>query len=320
VPAVLLALALLYLGWTPGERIRDGRHDRRENGIWLQHGWLGDDAWFARNQRDKDRFRDSRRLRELSNLLASHGIKYVFPHLCPCAPDGTIAPVDDEQTECFLDRFAGFDVIPWIGGLLGTHCSPESEAWRASFVRSAVGLLERHPRLAGVQVNIEPMPDGDPAFLALLAELRAALPAGKTLSVAAYPPPTRWHPFVEIHWSEAYVRQVCQHVDLLVPMMYDTSIRWGKPYQHLMARWTSEVLTWAGNTKVLCGIPAYGDSGGGHHHPKAENLRNALRGIHAGLRRFPTLPDSYVGVAIYCEWEMNDAKWKVFRTEFERFP
>ena len=35
---------VLWLGcvlWKPGLDVRDGRHDRQRNGIWLSHGWLG---------------------------------------------------------------------------------------------------------------------------------------------------------------------------------------------------------------------------------------------------------------------------------------
>ncbi len=41
-----LVLALLwgaYSLWSPGLKIRDGRHDRERNGLWLAHGWLGAD-------------------------------------------------------------------------------------------------------------------------------------------------------------------------------------------------------------------------------------------------------------------------------------
>ena len=39
---VLGVLVLAYLLWSPGLDIHDGRNDLRANGIWLQHGWLGD--------------------------------------------------------------------------------------------------------------------------------------------------------------------------------------------------------------------------------------------------------------------------------------
>jgi hypothetical protein len=160
------------------------------------------------------------------------------------------------------------------------------------------------------------MPSGDASFLLLLDELEQALPEGKLLSVAAYPPPTRWHPVPDVHWDEAYFRQVAARADQLAVMMYDTAIRFPKLYQHVMAAWTSEVLAWGREAEVLLGVPAYDDPGVGYHHPTVENLRNALLGIHAALARSESLPESYRGIAIYCEWEMDDGEWQQLRVEF----
>ncbi len=317
---VLGVLALAYLVWSPGKSVRDGRHDLSANGIWIQHGWLGDDSWFKRNRKDKTLFRNHRQIQKLADLLAGHGVKYVFPHVCPCRPDGKIAPVDLVQTERFLDHFQDFAVVPWIGGVLDVHCAPGSAQWRANFVSSAVDLLQKHPRLAGVQLNIEPMPSGNSDFLTLLDELREAMPAGRILSVAAYPPPTKWHPFPEVHWDESYFRQVAQRADQLAPMMYDTALRLPKLYQYLMSAWTSEVLDWSGDAQVLLGVPVYDDAGVRYHLPHVENLQNALLGIHAGLSRTRSLPANYAGVAIYCEWEMDQQEWDYFRKEFAKTP
>ena len=307
---------LMYLVWSPGKRVLDGRNDLRTNGIWLQHGWLGDDSWFRRYGKDKSLFRNDQKIQALAGLLRSHGVKYVFPHVCPASPNGEIAPVDPVQTERFLDHFGDFAVIPWVGGVLVVQCSPEAPQWRTNFVASVVDLFQSHPRLAGVQVNIEPMPNGNPDFLTLLDELRQAMSPGKILSVAAYPPPTRWHPFPEGHWEESYFRKVAQRADQLAPMMYDTAIMLPKLYQHLMSGWTSEILNWSGNTQVLLGIPVYDDFGVGYHFPHVENLQNALLGIHAGLSKYETLPKNYAGVAIYCEWEMDPQEWNYFKKEF----
>lgn len=46
--SVLLAIGLGFILWKPGLDIRDGRHDRGRNGLWLGHGWLGGDDWFIR--------------------------------------------------------------------------------------------------------------------------------------------------------------------------------------------------------------------------------------------------------------------------------
>jgi hypothetical protein len=51
-----------------------------------------------------------------------------------------------------------------------------------------------------------------------------------------------------------------------------------------------------------------------------ENLPNALSGIHAGLSKYERLPKNYAGVAIYCEWEMDQQEWSCFKKEFERAP
>src|SRR6185369_417832 len=97
--------------------------------------------------------------------------------------------------ERFLDAAAALGergepirVMPWIGGRRESTAHVEDPAWRGAFVASARELLERHPRLAGVHVNIEPWRDGDAAGLALLDELRAGLPPGKLISVSGYPP------------------------------------------------------------------------------------------------------------------------------------
>lgn len=233
---VILGMTVLgYHLWSPGKIVRDGRHDLRSNGIWLQHGWLGDDLWFKRNQKDTALFRDDQRIQHLADILTDHGVKYVFPHLCPCNPTGAIAPVDPVQTERFLEHFADFQVIPWVGGVLDIHCFPKSSQWQSNFVSSVVNLLQSYPRFAGVQVNIEPLPTGNADFLILLDKIRQAIPIGKILSVAAYPPPTLWQPVPAVHWEEKYFRQVAYRVDQLAPMMYDTAIRLPKLYQYLIS-------------------------------------------------------------------------------------
>lgn len=310
---VLSGLWLLYALWSPGLDVIDGRHDRGDNGIWLGHGWLGDDGWFQRYHKEAQiaGFRDRQRIRALARRLRQHHIRDLFPHLCPTTADGEIQPVDATQTERFLDETAGLRVVPWIGGVYDASAFPASPRWRAALSRSVRQLLTAHPRLAGVQVNVEPWPSGDPGGLRLLEELRAALPPGKILSVAAYPPPTRLHPGLEVHWTSEYYQQVAQRTDQVAVMLYDTALVLRKPYIWLMRAWTREVLDGAGRARVLLGVPAYEDRGVGWHSPDVENIPVALTGIHRALDGYGAeLPASYQGVAIYSEWEMTEAKWR----------
>ncbi len=315
--ALLFAIGgAVYSLWSPGERVEDGRHDRGSNGIWLGHGWLGHDDWFERYDKERDRFRDPARIAALARTLSDHGVTDLYPHLCPCDPSGPIAAVDPDQVERFLAGVPGARVIPWVGGVLDQHAYPDDPAWRAAFVASVVDLLETHPGLAGVQVNVEPCPSGHAGTLSLLEELRVAMPAGDLLSVAAYPPPMALQPSLEVHWEEAYFREVAARSDQLAVMMYDTGLRQPKLYRHLMAGWTRDVVDWSGDTEVLLGLPAYDDAGVPWHDPTVENLDHSLAGIHAGLASLDEIPAHYRGVALYSNWEMDAEEWALLERLF----
>lgn len=309
-------LAVAYACWPSGRDVTDGRHDRGRNALWLQHGWLGHDGWFARNHRDPSRFRSEAAVRALAARLRAHGITDVFPHLCPVGGDGGPEPVDDTQVERFLDGTPGIRVMPWIGGVLDRHVFPDDAAFRRRFVGKVRALLDAHPRLAGVHLNVEPWPSGHAGMIALLGELRAGLPSGAVLSVAAYPPPTRWQPDAEIHWEVGYLSRVARASDQLAVMMYDTGIVIPKAYEALMARWTGELLTATRGRALLLGLPAYTDEGVGWHRPWVEDLGHALRGVHAGLP--DALPPQYQGVAVYAEWEMDEGEWAALRARYLR--
>jgi hypothetical protein len=71
-----------------------------------------------------------------------------------------------------------------------------------------------------------------------LQEMRREVPAGKVFSIAAYPPPTILQQTLDVHREKPYYAKVAREVDQMVIMMYDTSLRFQKLYQHLMASWT----------------------------------------------------------------------------------
>lgn len=314
---ILLFVFAASVLWRPGLDLRDGRHDRRSNGIWLSHGWLGADEWFQKHGKTNQlvQFRNRENIERLAARLREHHITDLYPHLCPAEPDGSLPPHDPRQTEAFLDVTRGLRVIPWVGGPNGSSARPHKPAWRTTFARSLRQLLLQHPRLAGVQINVEPLTSGDDNLLRLLEEIRKEIPEGRLLSVAAYPPPTRWQPSPEIHWDEAYFREVARRSDQMAVMMYDVGQRSSKAYQRLMAAWTAEVLAWSEGKPVLLGVPTYDDAGSGYHDPAVENLRSALLGIHRGLSR-ETLPAHYQGISLYCEWETDDAEWASLKERF----
>ena len=308
--AIILGIpALFYWVWQPGSNAPLPEYSN--NAIWLGHGWLGDDSWFIRNNRNKDDFRSVEKISALCKRLSNNKISTVYPHLCPAQLNGKIAPYNSEQVERFLDIAAQYNikVIPWIGGVYEDSARPSDKKWRKNFVTSVDELLQKHPRLAGVQVNIEPMPSSEVGFLKLLDELRVVTKE-KILSVAAYPPPTKWHQFPDVHWHLFYIKRLTNHCDQLAVMMYDTAIPLEKFYTKLMTDWTDQLAATvrSSNCELLLGIPAYEDAGVGYHHPQVENILSALQGISASDRK-----NEVNGIAIYCEWEMNEDKWQIWR-------
>ena len=285
----------------------------------MAHGWLAADKWFTQNTKSNQLtvYRDPKIIQEAAARLRTNHIRDVFPHLCPTDMKGNLPATDPQQIERFLDGFDGFRVMPWVGGPNGTDARIDNQQWRSNFVESIANLIVSHPRLSGIQINIEPLASGDTNFLALLDTLRTRLPHGKIISIAAYPPPTLFQPGSDVHWNHDYFSSVARRSDQMAVMMYDTALHKSKLYQNLMADWTDEVLDWSSNTPVLLGVPTYNDQGVDYHDPRTENLRNALLGIHRGLARQP-LAKNYQGVAIYCDWTTQSNDWEYFENHFLR--
>ena len=116
IPGVCLSIVLFfsYAVCSPGKDITDGRYDLGTNGIWIQHGWLGDDAWFEKYNKAerKAHFRNEKNIQKLAQILQEHHITYVYPHMCPADEKGNLPGIDEEQVKRFLGIFKGFQILP----------------------------------------------------------------------------------------------------------------------------------------------------------------------------------------------------------------
>lgn len=318
--ALMSPFVLAYAVWSPGRSVRDGAHDRGENGIWLQHSWLADDAWCEENDRVERcrRLRDPEEIESQFAQLQSAGIRYLFPHLAPTSGSGSLPGVDRAQLVRVLDAAERHDllVIPWIGGVWQRHVFPEDPAWRRRFVADVVSLLALDARIAGVQINVEPLTNGDEDFVELLGELRGSMPDDRILGLAAYPPAPFARSDDDVFWTLDYLRELSEPVDQISMMLYDTGYPLRKFYVAAVAGWTRDVLRADLAADILLGVPAYDDHGVPWHDPRVENVRSGLRGIHAGLRDFGDLPENYRGIAIYSEWEMEPDEWSAIERRF----
>ena len=96
----------------------------------------------------------------------------------------------------------------------------------------------------------------------------------------------------------------------LAEVIYDTAIPPEKFHLTLITNRANQLAgaTSSSDCELLLGIPAYDDAGVGYHHTQVENISSALQGISASPRK-----NSINGIAIYCEWEMNENKWQIWR-------
>lgn len=312
-----------YTLWQSGLVVRDGRNNRNQNAMWIGHGWLGGDSWFEENKRRKEDFRTRAHLQNLVKLCAQNGISDIYPHLCPASKEGSIPEWDDKQVERLLDATPKLRVLPWIGGRLDGDSQIDSPQWRAKFVASALKLVRAHPRLAGVHLNFEPWVSENTSMLAMLDELRKALPDGKLISVSAYPPRDFFYPFRR-GWSEDHFSQVAKRCDQMVLMSYDSSAQQIKLYQWFMARWTRSSLELAASAprppQILMGVPTYDDvstpAGLKYHNSQVESPENAILGIHQGLSKWQKPPAHFQGIAIYSEWVTDEDEWRSIRRDW----
>lgn len=311
----LLALWGVYLLWSPGRDVESSPHDLGVNGLWLQHGWIGDDLWYKRHDKEhlKPSFRDARPISELAERVRRHHIRDLYPHLAPSSPKGDLLEPDHDQLELLLDHLEHERVMPWVGGVYQEHVHADRPSWRAHFIADIVALLTRHPRLAGIHINIEPWPSGEEDLFTLLTELRQQLPEGKVLSLASYPPPVPVVGNELVHWTPEYITKLSGTVDQMVFMNYDSNMKLEKLYVLLQRWWVRSILeSVSEKTQVLIGLPLYEDRWAPWHDPDVEHLQSSLAGLNEALHDLDDVPPSYRGVALYADWEISDEEWETF--------
>ena len=307
--AVLSVAGYLYLAYAPAGDAAPHPFNQDRNAVWLEHRWLEKDHPVPE-------------IEALLQSLDRRGIVYAYPHLIPFNGAGRLPLHSREEMRTFLAaarRVAPrLKVLPWVGGLrvgyrrqrLGTVDLGDI-AQRQRIAAECRGLMDEG--FDGVHVNIEPVPDGDDEFLALLRSLRTAI-GGGLLSVSA----TRPGPFAlpvapNFFWSPEYYVRVAAEADQLVVMAYDTALPTASLYRRYMAYAASSTtrnLARSGRARVLVGIPTY-DSTGLMHRSDVENPENAITGLVAGLRGVGG-GGTFEGVALYAEWTTDDAEWATY--------
>jgi hypothetical protein len=274
------------------------------NAAWIDHHWVG--ASVSRSS-----------IASLCATLTAHEIGAVFVHVGPADASGNIAAGRAPYAQRFVTTFhavcPNVQPMAWIGQLLPTWdglVNLQSDAVRAGLVRAAQHFVALG--FDGIQYDLEPVADGDPAFLALLRLTRAALP-GRRIAVAtpsiALQSAAPSLPNLRLPlrpWSATYFMQVAALSDELDPMLYVTGLRDSGAYASFIADQVRTLATAAPSAAIRIGLPAFSGRTG-YFDDRVENIRAGL----LGLTR-PVGNGKLDAVAIYPMWDMTPSAWAAF--------
>jgi hypothetical protein len=307
---ILVAVGVgLYFAFTPVGDAGTHPFNQDRNAVWLEHRWL-----------EKDHA--SREMDDLLSGLQARGVAYVYPHLIPFDASGQLPPHSRDQMRSFLAsaRRAAprIKVLPWVGGLRVGYRRQRTGTVNLSDLRQRQRIVAECRGLIdegfdGIHVNVEPVPNGDAEFLALLRALRAAVGDDHILSLSATRPSPIPLPIApNFAWTHDYYTLVAGVADQLVVMSYDTAA----PTSALYRRYVAYVASSLTNTlarspaRVLLGVPTY-DETGMMHRGTVETPENALLGVVWGLRGRGE-GGTFEGVALYAEWTTDEKEWDVY--------
>lgn len=172
----------------------------------------------------------------------------------------------------------------------------------------------------GVFLNVEPVWDGDEAFLSLLRKVRASIGENVPLAVAV---PPDWSPedagipvppliVPGTVWSKEYKQSVALLADQLVVMAYNSGLSTPADYEEWLAYqvnvFAKAVSELGEGTKIVIGVPTY-DAEPPGHDPAVENVSTALQGYRLGLAQAGDAAAFVEGIALYADWETDDTEW-----------
>lgn len=307
--SLFILIIVAYFIYSPVPEGNGSQFNKKRNGIWMAHSWF-------------DEYHSEEEIFELGKRLKEYDIKYIYIHVGPLNQDGGIPHYSEEIPKGFIHSIKGMNpelmILAWIGG--------KNKAFGGKVDLGSGKVIDEISRVSrelvllgfdGIQINIEPLIDGDSKFLDLLRSIRKEIGEQKILSVAAmkwrfFNLPHIWHS--KWFWSSGYYKEIGKLVDQLVVMVYDTAIPLKKLYIWYVKNQTVKVTSAVAGLRnpgpeILIGLPAY-DEKRLTHRPDVENIENGLYGVIAGLMDERSDKSSFGGIAIYSYWVMDEREWR----------
>lgn len=264
-------------------------------GIWLESRWLESGT-------------SDQAVAKLIRELSGRGITDLYVRTGSFRADGSLS-LPDARRVGFMQGEAsarGMRLWAWLPGLrhridLSTTATVKAAAAAAARL-AATGF-------DGVQLDLEPTPDDDSGYLALLEAIRSAFPKGKRLGAATHL--IRPHP-AAAEWSPDFYARVARRVDQVAVMAYDTYAATPEEFRAIVAYQTEVALERSPEaTEILIGVPTYEDRTE-RHTPEKEPPWAGFAGVADGFGR-ADLSDRVTGWALYAHFTTNETEWRLFR-------
>lgn len=281
-----------------------------QDALWLGHAWV-------------DGRRGEVDVEALRRRLDGTGIRDLYVHTGPLGYDGRLDPARHPRlpwaVAALRAAVPGVRVHAWLGQKVGPGKLDLAEPMtREAVLAGFTAVLATG--VDGIHVNIEPVLDGDPDFLRVMADARALTrDAGRLLSVSAQqvePFPgaidvvSALRPDEGKYWSPDYLAAVADSVDQVALMTYDTLVPAEDAYGGYVVRQVRAALRAVPpEVHLLVGVPAYHDRGW-HRVEEAETVAAAVRAARIARPG----PDRPYGVALYVDFAATEEDWTAYRT------
>lgn len=301
----LLALNIGLIGWFGRGFLPVPAADPLSNvarpqvGAWLSVDWS---RWPP----------DEFTIADLADDLHTLGITQVYVHVSDLRGDGTWTPTYEYAGDFvrWMQLYApDVTLYGWLGVPLHLHDLGDV-ATRGSittFARFTVAVMG----FRGVHLKAQRLPTGHAGYLALLSEMRAALPQTARLSVTAHalrvdapivsvPYPAQAH-----HTTPQFLNAMAQHADQIVLLAYDSGLFLPRDYRDWVQyqTWHSAAATFTADVELIIGLSTSKTSTPAHR-AHVETLQQALVGFTRGYH--PRVD----GVALYPHWETAEREWQ----------
>lgn len=283
-------------------------YNKGQNAIWIGHKWVGE-------------YSGAGEVQKLVNNLKENEFSTVFVHVGPVESSGNIAPEKYQYALNFLEKARLIDkdikYQAWMGQVRGKINLSDEEVRHN--VANLCMMMTHFVGFDGIHFDIEPVWDGDEAFIDTLEECRGRVKPGSKISVALaefIPRSFIWltQKFKEFenYNTEVNYRNVGQYADQIIAMTYDTGFQKDWTYRWLVREQVVGVTKLFKDKEVFVAIPAYEEKKPGFD-PEIENVESGMRGIINGLNNSRSRDKNFAGVAIYPYWEFDEDEIKTYR-------